>query len=253
MNVLVAPTEGDLTKEITKLKPLHNGESITPMVSPLPEKQGADVSIYTNLGLFGLQRKHVPEDFIASINDGRLTRETSLLTRMCKFKLIVLEGHFRYYPDGILMLPKDIPGKYTRKRVRGALYSIKYVKGVDYDFTDSIQDTAEYIKDIIEFFSDTKHLSLYTRPTAPHDWVVPTGRDIDLWLLQSFDGIGPALADAIIDHFGGKIPIAWTCTLDELRKVPRLGKKADEIYDQLTRIEPKKAETYLDKLRRLGL
>jgi ERCC4-type nuclease len=62
---------------------------------------------------------------------------------------------------------------------------------------------------------------------------VPTVNELHLWIMQSWPGIGPATADAILKHFG-RIPLKWTCTLSELMSVPRLGKKnAHEMYESL--------------------
>jgi ERCC4-type nuclease len=247
MNALVSSTDPELVKVLGDIA----------ISSQVPEEYGADVLIFFTQGIFGMQRKAVPYDFISSMNDGRLTRETNLLFDKCKFKLILCEGRFYYYPDGTLKLNDAVKGHYNKKRIQGSLFNIKYVKGIDYDFTTDIEDTAEYIKNIIEFFSDPKHLGLYSRPSAPHDWIVPTARDIDLWMLQSFDGIGPQLAENIIQHFGGKIPIAWTCTLEELQQVPRLAKKAEEIYPILQQatgavVATPHVETWEEKLQRLA-
>jgi ERCC4-type nuclease len=42
--------------------------------------------------------------------------------------------------------------------------------------------------------------------------------------LQGFDGIGPELAERIVDHFG-RVPLSWTVGEGELAKVKGLGKK----------------------------
>jgi len=203
--------------------------------------------------MFGIQRKRFPEDFVSSMNDGRLSRETSLLKEHCKFRLLIIEGIPKYYPDGNLVKPRSMPGHYTRKRIRGTIYNIRYVKGIDVDYTESLIDTVGYIKELIEFFTDTKHLGLYVRPSAPSTWIVPSSDETLLWILQGFEGIGPQLAENIIKHFG-KIPISWTCTLDELKSVPRLGeKRATEIYKLLQEMkqEVKQTETFAEKLARL--
>lgn len=247
MTVLIAPTEVDLLKELGELA----------IVSSEPEKHGADVLIYTNQGILGIQRKKMPGDFISSINDGRIAREAPLLKQTCKFQLFLCEEPLKCYPDGTIMMAANFPGMkfYTKARVRGAIFDIRYIMGIDVDVTDNVQDTAKYIKEIIGFFEDKKHYGLYVRPSAPSEWIRPTAKDIDLWLLQSFDGIGPTIADNIIEFFHGVIPIAWTCTLDDLKRVPKLSnKKAEQIYNMLPHVIDKEIatnETYQEKLARL--
>jgi ERCC4-type nuclease len=228
MTILISPTEHDLAEKL-------GGSAI---VSSVPETRGADVLIYGKVGLVGLQRKEVPNDFIASFTDGRLTRETALLTKSCQFYRIVGEGKFRYWPDGRLVTgrinpktKKPEPSRFTRSHVWGMLFDIEMVKGIQIDWTEDIDDTVFYIKSIVDFINRPKHLGLYTRPSATGTWYVPTAKDLHLWILQSFPGIGPAIADNIITYFGGRLPLKWDCTLPQLCAVPRLGKKkAEEIW-----------------------
>lgn len=220
---LLSPSEKELAKAL--------GEEA--LISSLPESKGADVLSYTKQGLLGIQRKSVPHDFIASISDGRLARETSLL-KECKFRLLLLEGRLRYFPNGHLAVDRKSPSRFTRKQIKGVLFDVKFIKDVDYDYTENVEDTVSYIHSITSFMNESKHLGPFRRPSARGNWYIPSAKDIHLWVLQSFSGIGPATADKIIEHFGGRIPIRWTCTVDELGKVSGLGrKKAEEVYSYL--------------------
>lgn len=218
MKALLSPTEKDLSKAM--------GDSA--ITSSLPEERGADVLLFTKQGVIGIQRKKVPHDFISSIEDGRMARSTSLLQKSCDFRILLCEGRFRYYPDGRLDLGPRVPSRYTIKHLRGMLFDIRFIKNVEVDYTDDIRDTVLYIRSIEEFFSTEKHLGLFRRPGAKGTWGAPTTEDIDLWLLQSFQGIGVTLAGNIVKRFDGKTPIQWSCTLEELRSVPGLGKKRAE-------------------------
>ena len=218
MKALLSPTENDLSKVL--------GDSA--ITSSIPEEKGADILLYTKQGLIGIQRKKIPHDFISSIEDGRMARCTTLLQSTCEFRLLLGEGRFRYYPDGRLDLGPRVASHYNIKHIRGMLFDIRFVKNVEVDYTDDIRDTAHYILSLGEFFSAEKHLGLYRRPGAKGTWGAPTSEDIDLWLLQSFQGIGVTLAGNIIERFGGKVPIQWSCSLEELRSVPGLGKKRAE-------------------------
>lgn len=226
---LLSPSE-------TKLAELLEEEAI---VSPLPEEKGADVLLYTDSGLVGFQRKQVPNDFITSVTDGRFARALPLLTKNCTFYRLVNEGRFKYWPDqtvhlGTLRNGKRIPSRFTKRHIHGMLNDIEFVWGVHIHWTDDISDTVLYLKSVREFMSAKKHVGLYTRPKVQGSWFVPTAREIELWILQSFPGIGASSADAIIQHFGGKIPLSWNCTFDELAQVPRVGrKKAMELWRAL--------------------
>lgn len=222
---LISPSEVKLAE---KLK----GSVI---ISSLPEEKGADILIYTKQGVVGIQRKEVPNDFLQSINDGRIARETSLLPKNCKFCLLLLEGHFKYWPDGRVAIGRKEPSRFTRAQIHGILFDIKYVKGVDYDYTDDLDDTLAYIKTVAQLMDREKHFGLYSRPGGQKGtWIIPTAKETHSWVLQGFEGIGPALADSIIGHFG-QIPLAWTCSLEELMKVPKLsGKRARILWGSLS-------------------
>lgn len=236
-------------------------EAIT---SSIPEEKGADILLYSNHGLVGIQRKSIPNDFISSFIDGRMTRATSLLQQSCKFTRLICEGCFRYWPDGTVHLGmlkggKRVPSHFTRKHIHGMLNDIEFVKGIMIRWTDDIADTVAYIRSVISFLEGDKHLGLYKRPSAAGSWGVPTAKDIDLWILQSFQGVGPAIAENIINRFGGKIPIQWTCSLEELMSVPRLSKeRARTMYEALQELPPGSTavaenarQEVIDRLRRL--
>jgi len=138
---------------------------------------------------------------------------------------------------------KPEPSRFTRSHIRGMIFDIELVKGITIDWTDNIDDTVAYIKGMIDFVSREKHLGLYSRPAVKGAWYVPTANEVQLWLLQGFQGIGPQLAENIISHLG-RMPIGWNCTLDELKSVPGVSKKrAEEIWKVLGGSVPLPAET----------
>ncbi len=248
IKVLLSPSEVALAKKLV-------GEAIT---SDIPEQKGADILIYSSYGLWGGQRKEVPHDFIASFTDGRMTRATSLMQHSCTFRYMICEGEFKYWPDGTVHLgmirkKERIPSRFNRKHINGMLNDIELIKGIMVRWTDDIDDTVAYIRSVVSFLGKGKHLGLYTRPSAQGTWYVPKAKDIHLWLLQSFPGIGPATADNIINRFGGDIPLRWTCTQEELASVQGLSKKrAQEIWEALSSVSiSAPGDSTISKLRKL--
>lgn len=236
--ILLSPSESSLSEKL-------GSDAIT---SPLPEQKGADILIFSKHGLIGLQRKEVPNDFISSFTDGRMSRSTSLLTGSCRFTRLIAEGKFKFFPDQRLVTGKidpktkrPEPSRFTRKHIRGMIFDIEFIRGIMIDWTDDIDDTVDYIRGLVDFVTKGKHLGLYSRPSVKGAWYVPSASEVQLWLLQGFQGVGPQLAENIIQHFGGRMPIAWTCTLDELKSVPRLtSKRAEEMWGLLGETVPAK-------------
>ncbi len=230
IRVLLSPSE-------VALAAIMKDEAIT---SSLPEEKGADILVYSKHGLLGIQRKEVPNDFISSFTDGRMSRSMSLLTQYCKFTRLVCEGCFRYWPDGTVHLGmtkgrKRVPSRFTRKHIHGMLNDIEFVRGVMVRWTDDIADTVMYIRSVVRFLEGERHTGLFTRPSAKGAWGAPTAKDTYLWLLQSFPGIGPTTADNIVSRFGGQIPLQWTCTQEELASVQGLSKaRAKTMWEALS-------------------
>lgn len=222
---LLSPSEGDLAE---KLKDLAQ-------FSAVPETRGADILFTTPFGLFGIQRKQVPHDFLKSANDGRFARETPLLRKL-PFSQIVGEGRFRYYPDTQVVVPGVKKGTYrfTRKEIWGIILAIEVVQDVQVTFVEDLDEMVAYIKYVREYMSKSEHRTIFRRPRGGDPWGYRTRREEDLWILQGFPGIGVATAEKILDAFGGIIPLKWVCTLEDLMRIPRMGKAhAEKLWNCL--------------------
>ena len=111
---------------------------------------------------------------------------------------------------------------------------LQLVHGVIIDWTEDLPDTVLYLKSMRSFLTAEKHTGLFTRPNVKGLWNVPTSKDVELWILQSFPGIGPTTADAIIQYFNGEVPLKWTCTFEELCRVKNVTRsKARELWNYL--------------------
>jgi ERCC4-type nuclease len=104
--------------------------------------------------------------------------------------------------------------------------SVWLTHGVMVEYTDDINDTADSVVELVKWFRKKVHRSLLTRPkqAARDSWGTSSLEDVMKFLLQGFPGIGTVLADAILERFS-RVPLSWSCTLDELRSVPGIGEK----------------------------
>ena len=202
--LLVAPTEPKQLKAI--------GTS-----SSVPEQYGVDVMWGTEGGLCGIQRKEF-KDLLASINDGRLVKEVSQMQQLST-RVLVVEGQPKWTDDGELM---DRYTKMTRPQLHAYLLSIRS-KGIWVDWTRNLSETIEYVDTCRRWTCKPVHRALSARPKPNGKWGVATSRDFAIHLLTSLDGIGPGVAENILDHFG-KVPLKWEVTEEQLREVPGIGK-----------------------------
>ena len=196
-------------------------------VSSNTERYGADVLWWdsTIKGWVGVQRKAVP-DLIASVQDGRLAKEIAQLMK-CKVASLVVEGRPRWSTDGTLMRSHT---RWSIAQHRSLLRSIQG-RGVFVEHSDDHADTARLIREIAGWVQKGDHRSLDRRPKpSPDSWGKVTDKAWACHMLQSVPDIGPVQAEAVYEHFDGKMPVVLTATREELLAVKGLGpKRVDKI------------------------
>lgn len=213
---LVAPSEPPLLKTLGR-------------VSQRPEHFGSDVLwASAPVGTVGVQRKTV-QDFLASVTDGRLSKEVSQL-QVLDLRVLIIEGRPTWTVDGELV--NTYGQRWTRSQHRRFLWSMR-ASGVWVDWSDDLADTVGMVRDLEEWTRKAKHGSLMRRPGAKGAWGKATTREWGVHFLQGFDGIGADTAGAIWDRFGG-LPLAWQVDERELMRVHGVGKvRAHKMVESL--------------------
>lgn len=209
--MFVAPTEPPLLRDIG-------------VTSLMPEEYGVDIMWESNLGKVGIQRKKFPDDFLASVNDGRLNREYAMMKGL-DLAFLLLEGRAQWTTEGNLIRKAGNKRyQWSRSQHRRYLASVQ-LQGVHVIYTDGLTDTIAYVGELQAWSDKNDHTGLLTRPgpSSGDRWGRHTSRDYQSHVLQSVPGIGPKQAAAILDRFGG-LPIRMTTTLEELMTIPGIGK-----------------------------
>ena len=216
MTMIIAPTEPPAFK------------AIADVVSMAPERMGADALFSsTHWGMVGVQRKEV-KDLIASVQDGRLAREVAQMQRL-GLAVLIVEGTLRWTQDGELV---DAYTRWTKSQHRGLIRSVQS-KGVWVESSLNVTDTVSAVLDLRAWCEKKIHNTLDRRPKPTGAWGKADQHDFALHLIQGVDGVGPGLAQAVLDRFG-KVPWAWECTFEELLEVPGLGKvRATAMWEAL--------------------
>lgn len=223
MTLVVAPTEPPQFRKIADV------------VSMAPERMGVDALWKSEAwGMVGVQRKEV-RDLVASVADGRLAREVAQMQRL-GLAVLMIEGSARFTMDGVLI---DGFTRWTKEQHRGIIRSVQS-RGIWVEGTGNVGDTVEAVQSLMKWTEKRSHNSLDRRPKPSGAWGKATERDFASHLLQGVDGVGPGLAEAILDHFG-KVPWAWECTHEELLAVKGMGPKtAEKLWHALGAEVPKK-------------
>lgn len=192
-------------------------------VSSLPEKYGCDMLFYTQGQWVGIQRKEV-NDLLASVNDGRLAKETQQMQSHCTTKILIVEGQVRWTNSGE-MYGQNFGRKWNKKQWKALLWSVRQ-KGIWVEFTDDAQDTAEHCLWLQQWLGKSAHRGLDTRPGPTSIWGNPRNEDYQRHLVQGFPGVGYELAERIVEKFG--VPFKWNITIEQLMEIPGIGKKKAE-------------------------
>jgi len=219
--ILVAPTEPVKLRSIGK-------------TSILPEKYGVDVAWVATRDdgtkvMCGVQRKEW-KDLVASVEDGRWQREMQMMKSL-QLAWLVVEGWPTVSSSGALV-DKSFGRAWNIDAFRSVLWSCMS-HGIPVDRTRDVADTARWVQRMVDWSRKTEHSSLRGRPNADSMWGKPTNREYGIHLLQGLPGVGVKLAGALWDEFG-KVPWKWEVGVDDLTKVPGVGrKKAERMIDAL--------------------
>lgn len=212
MKLYVSPAE---RPPITELGP----------TSAMTEEFGADIVLLTDTGIIGIQRKQFPGDFLSSFRDGRLSSSLTKLSKLPR-RILLLEGVARWDFNGLLEGDARDRGfsTFSLAQLRGITWSAFSELGVETHWTSSPADTVQYVKDLQRWAEKGRHDTVLRRPNQVRpEWVRNwSARDSQRWVLQGFDGVGPEMANKILDHFG-YMPLEWTATEAELAQVPGIG------------------------------
>jgi ERCC4-type nuclease len=217
MTILASPSE-----------PSELREALGTLNNPLCEDKGADYLAPTAKGLLGIQRKQIPSDFLASLEDGRLARELPHLAREVDLPILLLEGAFDYNSDGWL----QNNGRATRYKQTGIirlLRSVYYSLGIYVEYSGSMVETPNVVRELIDYFNH-EHISLDRRPKLRGLWGKPTPDEQLCYFYQGISGIGLVLARSLVQVYPQPVALL-EASLNELKAIPQVGQhRADQIY-----------------------
>jgi ERCC4-type nuclease len=166
--------------------------------------------------------------------DGRLVQQIAQL-ESCLMAFIVIEGRFTWTIDGMMM--NAWKQEVSKSSIDSLLLSIM-MRNVHVVYTTDVRDTIKWCQMMEAWARKPEHTSLDNRPGPDGGvWGRVDSRAWSKHLLMGFPGIGSKLAGAIIDHFGG-VPLDWSTPVENLMKVPGIGKgKAETLIRALQRKE----------------
>jgi len=192
-----------------------------------------DFMLYTNKGTVGIERKAVPSDLIASVDDGRLRKELIAMREECDFQVIMLHGIMRFDSNSQLILGNKRRSRWTRTGIRNLRRTLEWVEGCYVEQVPNDRELVEAIEDLQYYLDKGKHLSLKGRPGIQRDWILPTKVERVLHFYDGIPGIAPVRAKALALAFPEPMSI-YEASIDNIAGVQGIGKPtAKKIYNFL--------------------
>lgn len=207
-------------------------------VSSVVEKKGCDVYIVLPDLRIGIQRK-TWVDLVISLDDGRLANsipKMDMAVRVC-----ILEGKILFARSGRMLVRsrnhqwKEL--RHTRESLAGVMFSLRYNSGIDVIRTETLTETVMMVQRLGKYLAKSKHKGISgdrshsTSLRSPWGGLDPAQRKWaqQINFLQAL-GIGQKTAENLLTYCGGKIPLNWRISKEDLVAVPLIG---DSTADRL--------------------
>lgn len=193
------------------------------------EDYGADIFWVGRGETYGVQRKAL-KDLIASVDDGRLSKEL-LQMQSLDHPFLILEtgerggGAPREMPNTTLAGVGKFGRPWTGAQLRGVLYGVM-TRGVHVVCVKDEAETIERVRELEVWSKKERHEAAKGRGQVPRDVFGKRGeKEYGVWLLSSLPGMGVEIASRVWDEFGG-LPMRMKDGVDEaaLTKVKGVGK-----------------------------
>lgn len=172
------------------------------------ETFGVDAMWVANGDTYGIQRKEL-KDLVASVQDGRLTREVMQMAALDVAVLVVETGErggaWPREMGGVITGTAGWGRGWTVSQMRGLLWSLQ-ARGIWVTLVRDEAATMEYLGELERWSRKKEHSSLLARGQAKAGLFGKRGsREFGMWMLMSLPGVGPKMAGDIWDHFGGDV------------------------------------------------
>jgi len=195
-----------------------------------------DLKLFTNQGSVGIERKKVPGDFLASVEDGRLRNEILAMREECRFQVILFHGTINYDKDGHVLIGKR-KLHWTRQGIRNLCRTLEWVEGCYIERAHDNQELVTVISELQDYLDKTSHTSLQSRPSVMKTWMIPTHQEKYRYWLQGLPGISIGRASMLCDKFPDPMSL-FEADINSIASVRGFGKHtAQKIHDFLRGIK----------------
>ena len=186
---------------------------------------GWDMCLYTEAGVIGIERKKVPDDLLASVQDGRLNREILAMREETQIQILLLHGRINYNPNGSLKTWRNRPQRYnwSRKGITNLLRTIRYVEGLYVEEAKNNAELVQLVYDLQLYFDQKHHLSIKSRPRIETSWFLPSHAERVIYFYSGLPGIATIGAKKFYDKFPSPLEL-FGASVEQIAEISGIGK-----------------------------
>src|ERR1017187_5273550 len=204
------------------------------VIDDMSENYGGDMLWPSPFGWGLCQRKQFPEDFLASLRDGRLAKEI-LQMEDITWKLLIIEGKPQWSPTNGNLLNSYGEGIH-KSHFESIILSIDFFRSCRVRFTNSVIETCDLVKSFYEWTTKETHTGFCAQIESNRERINDNGikskTDWRKWILMHMPDLGPVGADRILEH--EPEPLRFWNDGKDLEKIKGIGRlSADKLRKAL--------------------
>ena len=192
----------------------------------------SDYGWYVNGKRSLVQRKHIPGDMLASVQDGRFQRDMQILLENIEQggrSYLLQEGHWSCDKQGMILNPVR-PSGWSYEKISELLSTVQEM-GIELLISPDISMTALVIISQVRWELKEDHSSLSRRPGLVAEWGKPSYASYTIWSYQGIPGVGADIAEILF-----KSASTWEqlvgMSIAEFQELKHFGKKrAERVYN----------------------
>lgn len=171
-----------------------------------------------------IELKEVPHDLLASLRDGRIFRQRTILAEHDGPSFFLFEGYPQITRDGLIRDGTRASG-FTYIAFIGFCLSL-HRRGIGILWSPGLDMTPQVLKECYNNLNKAKHHEYRIGPG--YSWGRPSKGEWIRYHYQGLPGIGPEAASHLADNFPSPLDLC-AADIEDLEQVPLIGPKRANI------------------------
>jgi ERCC4-type nuclease len=198
----------------------------------IEQPMGFDFLLYSKRFPFPIERKAIPGDLLASVQDGRLQRELIAMREFGSHYLILLHGKFKYKDDALIMPQKSMK-PWSKKGIRNLMRSLQLMEGAIIDQAETDEELVCVVNEWQKYLDSDEHRSIRNRPTIKYEFNTPTRTEKVRYFYEGLPEIKYERAKTLQVLYPNPIDL-YKASVKDIMEIKGFGKTLSEgIYNFL--------------------